>query len=103
MVDEDPETTADDANAEQQTNAEELAADTTAEAEGQSDGGQSDDEGIAGAVDEHASSLTGSQGAAATDSPVGDNRGAVSQAEAHLEDTNLEEDRATLKKIQDQM
>lgn len=59
--------------------------------------------GIAGAVDDRATELTGSQGAAATDAPVADNRGAVAQAEEHLDDTNLADDRETLKKLQSKM
>jgi len=57
-------------------------------------------DGVADAVDDRASELTGSGGAAQTDAPVADNSGAVAQAEQHLEETNLSEDRDTLKKIQ---
>lgn len=58
------------------------------------------DDGLVDAVDERAAELTGSGGAAATDAPVPDSSGAVTQAEAHLDDTNLSEDRDTLAKIQ---
>jgi hypothetical protein len=55
---------------------------------------------VADAVDDRASELTGSAGAAQTDAPVADNRGAVAQAEQHLDDANLDSDRDTLDKIQ---
>lgn len=71
---------------------------TTPEAE--ADTGQT---GMADAVDDRAVQLMGSAGAAATDAPVADNSGAVAQAEEHLEDTNLADDRETLKKLQKQM
>ena len=58
---------------------------------------------MADAVDDRAAELTGSAGAAQTDSLVADNRGPVADAEAHLEETDLDEDRDTLKKIQSQM
>jgi hypothetical protein len=61
------------------------------------------DSGVAGAVDDRAAQLMGSGGAAATDAPVADNSGAVAQAEEHLEDTNLADDRETLKKLQKSM
>ena len=57
-------------------------------------------DGVADAVDDRAAELTGSSGAAQTDAPVADNRSAVAEAEQHLEETNLSEDRDTLKKIQ---
>ncbi len=60
-------------------------------------------DGMADAVDDRAAQLTGAAGAAETDSPVADNRGAVADAEAHLEETDLAEDRDTLKKLQSQM
>lgn len=60
-------------------------------------------DGLADAVDDRAAELTGSAGAAATDAPVADNRDPVAQAEAHLEETDLAEDRDTLKRIQAQM
>lgn len=60
-------------------------------------------DGLADAVDDRAAELTGSAGAAATDSIVADNRDPVAQAEAHLEETDLAEDRDTLKKIQASM
>lgn len=60
-------------------------------------------DGMADAVDNRAAELMGSAGAAATDSPVPDSSGAVADAEAHLEQTDLDEDRDTLKKIQSQM
>jgi hypothetical protein len=60
-------------------------------------------DGMADAVDDRAAELTGSEGAAQTESLVGDNRGPVAEAEAHLEETDLDEDRDTLKKIQSQM
>ena len=61
--------------------------------------------GMAGAVDDRAAELTGAQGAAQTDSLIAgaDNRGAVAQAEEHLEDANLADDRETLKKLQGNM
>lgn len=55
---------------------------------------------IVDAVDERAAQLTGAAGAAATDAPVASNVGAVAQAEAHLEEVDLGDDRETLKKIQ---
>lgn len=61
------------------------------------------DDGLVDAVDERAAELTGSAGAAQTDAPVADNRGAVSNAEGHLDDANLDSDRETLKKVQDGM
>jgi hypothetical protein len=67
-------------------------------------GEEHQDEGMAGAVDDKAAELTGSAGAAATDSVVADNRGPVADAEAHLEEnTDLADDRETLKKIQQGM
>jgi hypothetical protein len=65
---------------------------------------ETQDEGIAGAVDDRAAELTGSSGAAATDLKAADNRGPVADAEQHLEEnTDLADDRETLKKIQQQM
>jgi len=61
---------------------------------------EAEQDGVADAVDDRAAELTGSQGASETDAPVADNRGAVADAEAHLDDTNLNEDRETLKKLQ---
>ena len=59
---------------------------------------------MADAVDDRAAELTGSEGQEATDAPISDiNRGAVEQAEEHLDDTNLSEDRETLKKLQQDM
>jgi hypothetical protein len=58
---------------------------------------------MADAVDDRAAQLTGSEGAAATDSMFASSAGAVADAEAHLEETDLQEDRDTLKKIQSQM
>jgi hypothetical protein len=58
---------------------------------------------LVSAVDDRAAQLTGASGAAATDSPVPDNSGPVADAEAHLEETNLAEDREVLKKLQRQM
>ena len=60
-------------------------------------------DGMADAVDDRAAELTGAAGAAATDSIVASNVDPVAQAEAHLEETDLAEDRDTLKKIQAQM
>ncbi len=60
-------------------------------------------DGLADAVDDRAAQLTGSEGAAATDSMFASSAGAVADAEAHLEETDLSEDRDTLKKIQSQM
>jgi hypothetical protein len=65
---------------------------------------ETQDDGIAGAVDDKAAALTGSAGAAATDSEVASNRTAVADAEQHLEEnTDLADDRETLKKIQKSM
>ena len=64
---------------------------------------EGDGDGMADAVDDRAAELTGGAGAAATDSPVATNSDPVAQAEAHLEETDLAEDRDTLKKIQSQM
>ncbi|HEX4344284.1 MAG TPA: hypothetical protein VHZ31_01860 [Solirubrobacteraceae bacterium] len=58
---------------------------------------------IADAVDDRAAELTGAAGAAATDSPVPDNRAAVADAEEHLEDVDLGEEREALKKLQRKM
>lgn len=58
---------------------------------------------MAGAVDDRAAQLTGAAGAAATDAPVADNRGAVAHAEDHLEDVDLGQEREALKKLQQQM
>lgn len=59
---------------------------------------------LADAVDDRAAQLTGAAGAAATDSPVADNRAAVAEAEQHLEENvDLADDRETLKRIQAQM
>ncbi len=58
---------------------------------------------MADAVDDRAAELTGAAGAAQTESLVADNRGPVAEAEAHLEETDLAEDRDTLKKIQASM
>jgi hypothetical protein len=70
----------------------------------ESSGGDVEDgqDSMADAVDDRAAQLTGAAGNAATDSPT-DNRGPVAEAEAHLEDTDLAEDRDTLKKLQSQM
>jgi hypothetical protein len=59
--------------------------------------------GMADAVDDRATQLTGSAGAAQTDAAVPDTSAAVEKAEEHLEDTNLAEDRETLKDLQNQM
>jgi hypothetical protein len=65
---------------------------------------EAQDDGVAGAVDDKAAELTGSAGAAATDSEVADNRGPVADAETHLEENvDLAGDRETLKKIQQSM
>ena len=73
----------------------------TPEAEAEVDPGTA---GVADAVDDRAAELTGSGGAEATDTPIADvNRGAVEQAEEHLDDANLSEDRETLKKLQQDM
>jgi hypothetical protein len=73
----------------------------TPEAEAEVDPGTA---GMADAVDDRAAQLTGSEGQEATDAPISDiNRGAVEQAEEHLDDTNLSEDRETLKKLQQDM
>lgn len=58
---------------------------------------------LATAVDDRAAELTGASGAAATDAPVADNSSAVADAEAHLDEADLAADRATLKRIQQQM
>jgi hypothetical protein len=58
---------------------------------------------MADAVDDRAAQLTGSSGAAATESEVASNQGAVAEAEAHLEDVDLASDRDTLKKLQQSM
>jgi hypothetical protein len=83
---------------------EEAAAPVDEQAETQSGGDvEATSDGLATAVDDRAAELTGSAGAAATDAPVADNRGPVADAEAHLEDVNLAEDREVLKKLQRQM
>ena len=65
---------------------------------------ETQDDGLVGAVDDKAAELTGSAGAAATDSEVASNRAAVADAEQHLEEnTDLADDRETLKKIQQGM
>ena len=60
---------------------------------------------LADAVDDRAAELTGSAAAAdAADPVIADSAGAVAEAEAHLEEnTDLAEDRDTLKKLQSQM
>lgn len=63
----------------------------------------SEQAGMADAVDDRAAALTGSQGAAETAAPVADNSGAVAHAEEHLDDTNLDSDREMLKKLQQGM
>jgi hypothetical protein len=61
----------------------------------------SDGSGMADAVDDRAAELTGAQGAQEGDSPISEvNAGAVAAAEGHLGDTNLDDDRETLKKLQ---
>jgi hypothetical protein len=60
-------------------------------------------DGMADAVDDRAAELTGAAGTEATESIVATNSDPVAQAEAHLEETDLAEDRDTLKKIQSQM
>jgi hypothetical protein len=74
--------------------------DTTADADADTGTGTA---GIADAVDDRAAELTGAAGAAATDSPVPDNRAAVADAEEHLEDVDLGEEREALKKLQRKM
>jgi hypothetical protein len=76
---------------------------TEQEADQVDDSTETAEDGVADAVDDRASELTGSAGAAQTDSPAADNRGAVAQAEQHLDDANLDSDRDTLKKIQGDM
>lgn len=72
--------------------------------ETQDSGADAGDAGLVDAVDDKAAQLTGSSGAAATDAPVADNRGAVAQAEQHLDEkTDLADDRETLKKLQKSM
>ncbi len=73
------------------------------EAETETDETPTAEAGLANAVDDRAAELTGAQGAGATDAPVSDNRGAVAQAEAHLDDTDLSDDRDVLKKLQQGM
>lgn len=63
----------------------------------------SEEAGLANAVDDRAAQLTGAEGAASTDAPVADNRGPVANAEAHLDDTDLSDDRDVLKKLQQDM
>ena len=58
------------------------------------------DDALTDAVDDRAAELTGSAGAAQTDSPVADDTGAVASAEQHLQDTDLASDRDTLANIQ---
>lgn len=58
------------------------------------------DDGLVDAVDDRAAQLTGSQGAGNTDAPVASNSGAVAQAEAHLDEADLADDRDVLKKLQ---
>lgn len=82
------------------TEQEAAQADETAETTAQADPA---DSGLVDAVDDRAAELMGSAGAASTDAPVADNSGAVAQAEEHLEDTNLADDRETLKKLQKSM
>lgn len=64
---------------------------------------QAGDDSLVDAVDDRAAELTGAAGAEATDAPIPSNAGAVADAEAHLEETDLTADRDTLKKIQSQM
>lgn len=72
--------------------------DTTAAAD--VDAGTGD---IVDAVDERAAELTGAAGAAATASPVADNHDAVADAEEHLQDVDLGQEREALKALQRQM
>jgi hypothetical protein len=64
-----------------------------------------EDDGLAGAVDDRAAALTGSEGASAASDPVvPDTSGAVAEAEQHLQqNTDIDADRETLKKIQKDM
>jgi hypothetical protein len=86
QVDEEPEATAEDASAE----------DASAE-----------DGSMADAVDNRAAELTGGGSGGdggGDDQPISEiNRPAVDAAAAHLDDTNLDADRETLKKIQKDM
>jgi hypothetical protein len=87
QVDEEPEATAEDASAEEAS-----AEDASAE-----------DSGMADAVDNRAAELTGGSGGdgGGDDQPISEiNRPAVDAAAAHLDDTNLDADRETLKKVQ---
>ncbi|MGI8731560.1 MAG: hypothetical protein ACR2LK_16515 [Solirubrobacteraceae bacterium] len=58
------------------------------------------EDGLVDAVDDRAAELTGGEGAQDTDAPVASNSGAVANAEAHLEETDLADDREVLKKLQ---
>jgi hypothetical protein len=74
---------------------------TEAEAGAEADAGDAD---MADAVDDRAAEQTGAQGAQESDSPISEvNAGAVAAAEEHLDDTNLADDRETLKKLQKEM
>ncbi len=78
-------------------------ADDSAAAADAGDDAGTEESSMAGAVDDRASQLTGSEGAAQADTGDADNRGAVADAEAHLDDANLDQDRETLKQLQKDM
>ena len=97
QVEEEPEATAEDATAED-TSAEDSSAEDAS-----SEDASSEDSGMADAVDNRAAELTGGGGGDGgdDDQPISEiNRPAVDAAAAHLDDTNLDADRETLKKIQ---
>ncbi len=66
-----------------------------------------EDSGVADAVDERASELTGGAdagGGGGSDQPISEiNRPAVEAATEHLDEANLADDRETLKKLQQDM
>lgn len=86
--------------------AEQEAAQVDEEPEATAEDASAEDSGMADAVDNRAAELTGGGGGdgGGDDQPISEiNRPAVDAAAAHLDDTNLDADRETLKKIQKDM
>ena len=101
QADEEPDASASAEEADDATASAEDSQDTAADEAG------SDDTGVADAVDSRAAELTGGGGdggGGGDDQPISEiNRDAVEAATEHLDDANLDADRATLKEIQKEM
>ena len=100
QADEEPDARASAEEADDATASAEDSQDTAADEAG------SDDTGVAEAVDSRAAELTGGGdgGGGGDDQPISEiNRDAVEAATEHLDDANLDADRATLKEIQKEM